>query len=94
MPESKRFPIYGWPGIILLASAWILNWSLTGLRTQFLFFPLWLGYCLMVDALVYFRKGTSLLTHSRKKYLELFAMAHLIVGILGQKKSTYIQLVR
>jgi hypothetical protein len=75
MPKRNRFPIHGWPGLALLVCAWILNWSLTGLRTQFLFFPLWLGYCLLVDALVYLRKGTSLLARSWKQYLGLFLIS-------------------
>jgi len=51
---------------------WILNWSLSGLRTHWTFFPLWLGYCLTVDALVLFRKGDSMLTRSFRAYVELF----------------------
>jgi hypothetical protein len=75
MSGRLRFPIHGWLGFVLLTSAWILNWSLTGLRTHYLFFPLWLGYCLLVDALVYVKKGTSLLTRSRKQYLALFLIS-------------------
>jgi len=37
----------------LVAVFWILNWSLSGLRTHWGFFPLWLGYALTVDALVF-----------------------------------------
>ncbi len=55
-----------------MAVFWAVNWELTGLRTQWAFFPLWLGYCLTVDALVFRRTGTSLLTRSRWKYLGLF----------------------
>ena len=43
---------------------WTLNWGLSGLRTQWAFFPLWLGYCLTIDGLVLWRTGTSLLTRS------------------------------
>jgi hypothetical protein len=35
-------------------------------------FPLWLGYCLTVDALVFSRKGDSLLTRSPVGYIKLF----------------------
>ena len=35
-----RIPI----GLVLIAVAWTLNWSLSGLRTHLLFFPLWLGF--------------------------------------------------
>ncbi|MGZ6346401.1 MAG: hypothetical protein ACXWNC_02365 [Anaerolineales bacterium] len=68
----KRFPMHGWIGAGLVIIFWILNWSLTGLRTQWAFFPLWVGYCLMVDALVFRRTGTSLWFRSRSKYIGLF----------------------
>jgi len=55
--------------------AWVLNWSLAGLRTHYLFFPLWLGFCLLVDAIVFLRKGTSLLTRSWKQYVGLFLIS-------------------
>ncbi|SVE30805.1 uncharacterized protein METZ01_LOCUS483659, partial [marine metagenome] len=56
MVESNRstggpWPIHGWLGLGLIAVFWPLNWMLTGLRTHWGFFPLWLGFCLTVDAL-------------------------------------------
>ncbi len=70
---ARKFPLQGWVGLALVAVFWSLNWGLSGLRTQWTFFPLWLGYCLVMDALVYWRTGTSLLDRSRRKYLGLFA---------------------
>jgi hypothetical protein len=73
MPNTARkFPWHGWLGLALAAIFWVLNWSLAGLRTQWAFFPLWLGYCLVVDGLVFWRTGTSLLTRSGRKYIGLF----------------------
>ncbi len=69
---SLRFPLHGWVGVILIAVLWPLNWFLSGMRTAFLFFPLWLGFTLTVDGLTYWRKGTSLLTRSSRAYLGLF----------------------
>jgi hypothetical protein len=69
---GRKFPFHGWAGLVLVAVFWTLNWTLTGLRTQWAFFPLWLGFCLVVDALVFWRTGTSLLARSRKKYIGLF----------------------
>jgi hypothetical protein len=43
------------------------------MRTAYLFFPLWLGYILLVDALVLGRTGTSLWTRSRLGFVGLFA---------------------
>jgi hypothetical protein len=70
--KKARWPLHGWLGLILLISFWTLNWTLPGVRTQWLFFPLWLGYCLSADTLVFFRKGHSLLTRNLRTYTGLF----------------------
>ncbi len=67
-----RFGAQVWAGLLLLAVCWPLNWLLPGDRTAYLFFPLWLGYVLAVDALVFLRTGTSLWTRSRKDFALLF----------------------
>lgn len=69
------FPARGWFGLGLIVVFWALNWGLSGLRTQWGFFPLWLGYCLFVDALVYIRKGSSLIERSRRAYVALFLIS-------------------
>lgn len=76
--QSRTFPGYGWLGLILVLIFWLINWGLSGLRTHWAFFPLWLGYCLTVDGLVFLRKGTSLLTRSWRAYLTLF-----LISVLG-----------
>jgi hypothetical protein len=68
----SHWPVHGWLGLGLVIVFWILNWSLPGPRTHWGFFPLWLGYCLTVDALVYVRKGTSLYTRGPLAYAGLF----------------------
>jgi len=70
---AKRFPFHGWLGLILVTVFWAVNWGLDGLRTHWGFFPLWLGYCLTVDALTLRRTGSSPLFRSRVRYLGLFA---------------------
>ncbi|NBC16474.1 MAG: hypothetical protein GVY18_04055, partial [Bacteroidetes bacterium] len=81
MSETAKLPrprtvfgwaVHGWLGLVLVAVFWALNWGLTGLRTHLLFFPLWLGYILTVDALVLRRRGTSLLTRSPRWFVLLF----------------------
>jgi hypothetical protein len=42
------------------------------MRTAYLFFPLWLGYILVVDALVCVRTSSSLWTRSRRDFALLF----------------------
>jgi hypothetical protein len=73
--ERSRFPVHGWLGLSLILLFWILNWTLTGPRTHWGFFPLWLGYCLCIDGLVFWRTGTSLLSRSLRKYVGLFLLS-------------------
>jgi hypothetical protein len=68
----KNFPLHGWVGLSFIIIFWYLNWELNGLRTHILFFPLWLGYTLTIDAIVFLRKGKSLLTRNKKKFILLF----------------------
>ena len=73
--EQASWPARGWAGLILVAVCWPLNWLLPGVRTAYLFSPLWLGYILVVDALVQRRTGNSLWTRSRKDFLLLFLVS-------------------
>ncbi len=75
MKWFSKLPLHGWIGLLLIAVFWPLNWTLPGARTQWAFFPLWLGYCLFVDGLVYWRRGSSLATRSWPKYLGLFLVS-------------------
>jgi len=70
-----RFSPQGWLGLFLLAVCWPLNWALPGVRTAYLFFPLWLGYILTVDGLLCWRAGASLWTRSRRGFLLLFILS-------------------
>lgn len=73
--NQARFPKHGWLGLGLISVFWTLNWTLSGLRSHWGFFPMWLGYCLAMDALVFLRRGTSLLTRSWRKYIGLFLVS-------------------
>lgn len=73
--ENLRLPLHGWVGLALVAVMWPLNWLLPGTRTAWIFFPLWLGFALAVDGLVFLRKGTSLFTRSRRGYVSLFLIS-------------------
>jgi len=75
LTAKRNFPWHGWLGLALMATFWALNWGLEGLRTQWGFFPMWLGYCLLVDGLVSFRTGTSLLKRSWRRYSGLFLVS-------------------
>lgn len=69
--RSLRSP-QGRLGLLLVAVCWPLNWTLPGMRTAYLFFPLWLGYVLVLDALVLARTGASLYSRSRRDFVLLF----------------------
>jgi hypothetical protein len=73
--ERTSFPLHGWLGLSLALVFWFLNWTLPGIRTHWGFFPLWLGYCLTIDGLVFWRTGTSLFTRNWQKYLGLFLIS-------------------
>ena len=71
----KKFPLHFYIGLVLILVNWYLNWSLTGLRTYLLFFPLWLGYILFVDSLILLRKKSSLLKRNIKRFILLFIIS-------------------
>jgi len=75
MKIKFQFRWHGWVGLALVILFWTLNWTLMGTRTHWGFFPMWLGYCLVIDALVFWRTGTSLLTRSPSKYMGLFIIS-------------------
>lgn len=73
--NGKRFPLHGWIGLGLIALFWPLNWLLEGPRTQWGFFPLWLGYSLLVDGLNVYCTGTSLLRRDAHRFGLLFVFS-------------------
>ncbi len=66
------FPARGGVGLALVAVSWPLTWVHPGDSSHYLFFPLWLGYVLTVDALVAKRSGTSLWARSKRDFVALF----------------------
>jgi hypothetical protein len=73
--NTQVWPARGKVGLILVALCWPLSWTLPGVRTAYLFFPLWLGYILVADALVWRRAGSSLWSRSRKNFVLLFVVS-------------------
>ena len=70
--SQKRWPAYGWTGIIFILIFWVLIWSMPGYPGTYSFFPLWFGYILTVNAIIHYRKGNSLFTRNRKAFFGLF----------------------
>lgn len=67
-PPLRPLPWWGWMGIVLIGITWPLAWT----RLEWFeplqrhtFTPLWLGYILTVNALLYRRAGWSFVTHHR-----------------------------
>ena len=71
----KKFPPRGWIGLGLIIIFWSLNWFGPGVRTGLGFFPLWLGYILLMDSLVFLRKQSSLISRSWWKFILLFLLS-------------------
>jgi hypothetical protein len=74
-PEGSSRAWRSRAGLALLLAAWAGNWTLDGLRTHLLFFPLWLGYVLFVDAAIERRDGSSPWTRSPRAFIGLFALS-------------------
>lgn len=68
-----------WLGLALIATAWPLSWANElwsgGPRTHLLFFPLWLGYVLVVDGWCELRTGASAWTRSRSGFCLRFVLS-------------------
>jgi hypothetical protein len=73
--ERRSFAVHGWIGVGLITVFWIINWTVPGARTYWAFFPLWLGYCLTIDAVNLYRSGTSLLQRDWRRYIGLFLIS-------------------
>ena len=65
-------PVHGLLGVLLIAVAWPASWLQLKPIDGYAFFPLWLGYVLVIDAMVFHRKGTSLLARSPLAFLGMF----------------------
>ena len=71
LSSSRSLPLYGWLALCALVTAQILLFS--GIEVvRYWFFPLaWWPYILLIDGLVYQRKGSSLLTKHPREFLLL-----------------------
>ena len=62
-------------GATLNAVAWVSAWARIGPLAHNSFFPLWLGFILVVDALTEARSGTSLWRRSHRAFVALFVVS-------------------
>jgi hypothetical protein len=70
--HKRRFPGYGFAALTLCLTAWASSWLRIDPFFRYSFFPLWFGYIFFIDALVVVRRGQSLLTRTRWRYVQLF----------------------
>jgi len=78
--REGRFPGWGWIGIGLLALGWILAWHegiVPPAWRRHAFTPIWLGYIVAMNALVYRISGRSPMTHRTAWFLALFPVSAL-----------------
>ncbi|MFP3980732.1 MAG: hypothetical protein ACLFUY_05000 [Desulfobacterales bacterium] len=72
---ARAFPAWGWLGVLICATAWILAWTrfewLAGFQ-PYTFPFLWIGFILAVNALAVRRAGTCLLVQKPVFFLALF----------------------
>jgi hypothetical protein len=62
-------------GALLTGISWSASWSGETPLAHHSFFPLWLGYILIVDALTEMRSGSSLWSRGRRSFLALFVVS-------------------
>lgn len=62
-------------GAVVNAVAWVSAWTRIGPLAHYSFFPLWLGFILVVDALSEARSGTSLWRRNQRAFVALFVVS-------------------
>jgi hypothetical protein len=63
------------PGLLLTAIAWMAAWGRFGVLTEFSFFPLWLGYIMVVNGISECLLRDSLIRSMGVSFLALFAFS-------------------
>lgn len=72
---ARSMPWWGGCGLVLNLVSWTCAWGRfewLGVLKEHMFFPLWLGYILVVDGLVYRRTGSSWLSKRTGAFIVLF----------------------
>ena len=69
-----HIPLYGYAGALLTALAWISSWGRIG-PWPYTFFPIWLGFILLLDGINCSRQGSSLLSRNVQRFILLFPLS-------------------
>lgn len=70
-PKRGQFRLWGWIGLGIIVSSELLLWLHTPGLSTFFTPVVWTGYLLLMDALAFWRRGHSLLAHSRARFFRL-----------------------
>lgn len=71
----KNFPWWGWIGGIFGLAFWLIAWNRfpwAELIQEHTFFPLWISYIIVINALTYRKSGHCMITHHTRYFLLLF----------------------
>lgn len=75
LPSKRSFPWWGWLAMFCCALCWVLAWTrfpwFAALQPH-TFFPLWLSFIIVTNAMCYFRSGTCMLTDKPVYFYRLF----------------------
>ncbi|MBA2276830.1 MAG: hypothetical protein H0W59_04940 [Chloroflexia bacterium] len=71
----RHVPLQAITGAGLIGITWPVAWFQWEPWSLHSFFPLWLGYILLVDGLVRWRTGTSLLSRDKGRFIALFLIS-------------------
>jgi hypothetical protein len=75
-----RFPWWGWAAVAWTLVWWVLAWTRFAwfeTAQRFTFFPLWIGFIVTVNALVYRRSRSCLMIQAPKRWAALFGLSAL-----------------
>ena len=76
--SGRAFPWWGWLGVAMGVTTWILAWNRfpwCAPFQRFTFTPLWVSYIVVVNALTLRQSGACMLTHRPGYFLALFPVS-------------------
>jgi hypothetical protein len=75
VPSKKNFPWWGWLALVCCAICWVLAWTrfpwFATLQPH-TFFPLWLSFIILINAICYMRSGCCMITDRPIYFYRLF----------------------
>lgn len=78
--SNRRWPWWGWAGLVLMLGSWFLAWNrftwFVDLQ-RMTFTPIWLGYILFINAWTWRREGQCLLKDETRFFVFLFPLSAL-----------------